>query len=124
MEDCTRPKPLELPPCSGTAYHAFVDPAGGGEDEFTISIAHSEGDQFVIDLVRGRKGSPADTVAEFATVLRSYNVKRVTGDRYAGRWPRDEFDKHGIVYDVAELERSGLYLGSGPIKSLARAAIA
>lgn len=110
LEDCTRPKPLELPPCSGTAYHAFVDPAGGGEDEFTLSIAHSEGEQFVIDLVRGRKGSPAETVAEFATVLRSYNVKRVTGDRYAGRWPRDEFDKHGIVYDVAELERSGLYL--------------
>jgi hypothetical protein len=110
LEDCTRQKPLELPPCSGIPYHAFVDPAGGGEDEFTLSIAHPEGEHFVIDLVRGRKGSPADTVAEFATILKRYNIKRVTGDRYAGRWPRDEFDKHGIVYDVAEQDRSGLYL--------------
>lgn len=110
LEDCTRPKPLELPPCHGSTYHAFVDPAGGGADEFTLSIAHSEDDQFVIDLVRGRKGSPADAVAEFAAVLKHYNVKRVTGDRYAGRWPRDEFDKHGIAYDVAEQDRSGLYL--------------
>lgn len=110
LEDCTRPRPLELPPYHGNTYHAFVDPAGGGADEFTLSIAHSEDDQFVIDLVRGRKGSPADAVTEFAAVLKYYNVKRVTGDRYAGRWPRDEFDKHGIAYDVAEQERSGLYM--------------
>jgi hypothetical protein len=25
-------------------------------------------------------------------------------------WPRDEFDKHGVVYNVADLDRSGLYL--------------
>jgi len=31
-------------------------------------------------------------------------------DRYAGRWPRDEFLKHGIRYEVSELDRNGLYL--------------
>ena len=110
IADCTRPKPRELPPQAGVSYMGFVDPAGGGADEFTVSIAHREGDAAIIDLVRGLRGSPAQIVAEFAPVLKSYNVTRVTGDRYAGRWPRDEFEKFGIRYEPSELDRSGLYL--------------
>ena len=110
LADCTRPKPRELPPVEGVQYFAFVDPAGGGQDEFTLAIGHREGDAAVIDLVTGRKGSPAVLVAEFAQTLKRYGITRTTGDRYAGRWPRDEFDKHGIRYDVSELDRSGLYL--------------
>jgi hypothetical protein len=34
----------------------------------------------------------------------------VTGDRYAGRWPCDEFAKHGIDCETAELDHSGLYV--------------
>ncbi len=110
VAECTRPKPLELPRVRGVRYEAFVDPAGGGEDEFTISIAHRDGDGIVIDLVQGRKGSPAGIVAEFAQVLGRYGISRVSGDRYAGRWPRDEFAKHRVTYDVSELDRSGLYV--------------
>ena len=110
IADCTRPKPRELPFASGVSYSAFVDPAGGGADEFTLAIGHKEGDAAIIDLVQGRKGSPAGIVAEFAQVLDRYGIKRVTGDRYAGRWPRDEFDKHGVKYEVADLDRSGLYI--------------
>ena len=54
--------------------------------------------------------SPAGIVAEYAQVLSRYGIKAVTGDRYAGRWPRDEFLKHGVRYDVSELDRSALYL--------------
>ena len=110
IADCTRPKPRELPPVTGVQYIAFADPAGGGADEFTLAIGHRDGDAAVIDLVQGRKGSPAGIVAEFAQVLDRYGINRITGDRYAGRWPRDEFEKHGIRYEVAELDRSGLYL--------------
>jgi hypothetical protein len=110
LEDCTRPKPLELPYCAGVTYHAFVDPSGGGADEFTLAIGHMDDDHSVVDLVRGRRGSPADSVAEFAAILRLYGINRVCGDRYAGRWPRDEFEAHGIAYDVSELDRSALYL--------------
>lgn len=110
VAECTRPKPLELPVASGLAYQAFVDPAGGGADEFTLSIGHRDGETIVIDLVRGRHGSPAGIVAEFATILKRYNIHRVTGDRYAGRWPRDEFEKHNVRYEVSDLDRSGLYL--------------
>ena len=107
---CTRPKPLELPPEQGVSYFGFVDPAGGGADEFTMAIAHKDGDAARVDLVRGRRGSPARIVAEFAPILKAYGIQRVTGDRYAGRWPGDEFEKHGIRYDASELDRSGLYL--------------
>lgn len=110
IAECTRPKPRELPYVAGETYAAFVDPAGGGGDEFTLSIGHRDGDAAIIDLVQGRKGSPAGIVAEYAQVLERYGIKSVTGDRYAGRWPREEFAKHGIRYDVSELDRSGLYL--------------
>ena len=110
VEQATRPKPKELPFVQGTDYHAFTDPAGGGQDEFTIAIGHRNGDAVVIDAVRGLRGSPAEIAGEHARLLNSYGIKRVTGDRYAGRWPRDEFGKHGIQYEVSELDRSGLYV--------------
>jgi len=110
ISDATRPKPKELPWASRTSYHAFVDPAGGGQDEFTIAIGHREGDAVVLDLVRGLHGSPAEIAQEYSALMRSYGIRRATGDRYAGRWPRDEFQKHGIRYDVSEMDRSALYL--------------
>lgn len=110
IERATRSKPLELPPQDGEQYHAFVDPNGGGADEFTLSIAHREGELTVVDMVRGRHGSPASITEEFAAILRTYRVSRVHGDRYAGRWPRDEFAKHGIEYVPSTLDRSALYL--------------
>lgn len=110
IADCTRPKPLELPPARSLTYKAFVDPAGGGADEFTLAIGHVEKGHTVVDLVRGRRGSPANIVAEFAGILKQYGVRDVMGDRYAGRWPRDEFLRFGIRYTVSELDRSALYL--------------
>ncbi|MDM8167014.1 hypothetical protein [Roseovarius sp.] len=110
IENAMRPKPLEIPPANGLEYIAFTDPAGGGSDEFTMAIGHKEEAAVVVDLVRGLRGSPAQIVEEFAAVLKKYGIRRVTGDRYAGRWPRDEFQKHSIEYQVSELDRSGLYL--------------
>ena len=110
LRDCVRPKPRELPCVAGVTYHAFVDPSGGGADGFSVAIGHVQDGHAVIDLVRERHGSPASSAAEFAALLRSYGVRRVTGDRYAGHWPRDEFAKHGITYTTSELDRSGLYL--------------
>ena len=110
IEDCTRPKPRELPRCSRTRYLAFTDPAGGGQDEFTLAIGHMERDAVIIDAVRGLRGSPASIAKEYADFMRTYGVRTVTGDRYAGRWSRDEFEKHGIKYIVSEMDRSALYL--------------
>ena len=110
IESATRQKPLELPPVRGVSYVAFADPAGGGADEFTLAIGHRDGDRLVADLVRGLHGSPAEIVREFSDLLKKYGIRRIEGDRYAGRWPRDEFLRWGVRYEVAELDRSGLYL--------------
>ena len=110
LDELTRPKPLEVPPANRTEYLAFVDPAGGGADEFTVAIGHRDGEHTVVDLVRGAKGSPAQIVADYSRILKNYGIRTVTGDRYAGRWPRDEFLRFGIAYEVATMDRSGLYL--------------
>lgn len=110
VERASRSKPLILPPSEREQYHAFVDPNGGGADEFTLAIAHREGELTVVDGVWGRHGSPAAIVEEFAAILRSYRISRAHGDRYAGRWPADEFRKHGIEYTASNRDRSALYL--------------
>jgi hypothetical protein len=53
--------------------------------------------------------SPEDVVAEFAALLRSYQISRVTGDRYAGEWPRERFRVHGISYEPAQRPKADLY---------------
>ena len=47
---------------------------------------------------------------EFAGVLEAYQVSTVSGDRYAGEWPREQFRKHGIDYLPSEKAKSELYL--------------
>ena len=44
-------------------------------------------------------------VEEFAALLKSYGISRVTGDAYAGEWPRERFASHGITYDVSTPEQ-------------------
>lgn len=114
VEACTRSEPLTLPFHNTHRYKAFVDPAGGGKDEFTLAIGHTEKDVSIVDLVEARKGIPAAIVAEYAELLKAYGVRRVTGDRYAGSWPADEFEKHGIRYEHAEKPRSELYIDALP----------
>ncbi|WP_334539576.1 terminase large subunit domain-containing protein [Bradyrhizobium sp. AZCC 1708] len=101
----------ERAPSSRWRYKAFTDPSGGSKDSFTLGIAHREGDSAVLDCLREVRPpfSPESVVAEFAQVLRSYRVTRVTGDRYAGEWPREQFRKHGISFDVSAKPKSDLY---------------
>jgi len=53
--------------------------------------------------------SPTAVIEEFAALLKSYGISRVTGDRYAGEWPREQFRKHGIEYEVSGPSASDLY---------------
>ena len=53
--------------------------------------------------------------AEFAALLKSYCVSKITGDRYAGEWPREQFRKHGINYEPAEQPKSALYQNMLPL---------
>jgi len=101
----------ELLPAAGLKYFAACDPSGGSSDSFTVAVAHGEGERIVVDAVREARPpfSPESVVKEFATVLRSYRVARVVGDRYAGLWPREQFEKRAIAYVVADKSKSDAY---------------
>lgn len=109
VEAAARPSRLELPPIEGVRYSAFVDPAGGGADEFCVAIGHREEERLIVDVVRARKGTPADIVAEYASLLKEYRIGRCQSDRYAGTWPADEFKRHGIAVEQSAKPKSELY---------------
>ena len=117
VDACTELGRFEMAPLPGVYYRAFVDPSGGSADAMTLAIAHTEGAVQVLDCVREVRPpfSPEGVVREFAATLKSYRLARVTGDRYAGEWPRERFREHGITYDVADKPRSDLYRDLLPI---------
>jgi hypothetical protein len=103
---------MNSPPCF--KYLAFVDPAGGGGDNFALSIGHEENGKAVQDVLRARKGDPYEIVKEYSELLKKYRIKEVTGDKYAGAWVSQAFEKEGITYRASELNKSEIYLEALP----------
>ncbi|MCC3245441.1 hypothetical protein LG047_08920 [Methylocystis sp. WRRC1] len=123
VEACVQFGVFERAPLHSSRYQAFVDPAGGsGKDSFTLAISHREDERCILDAVREQHPpfSPDNTVAEFAALLKAYGVHRVTGDRYAGEWPREAFRKQGITYLPSEKTRSELYIELLPLINAGR----
>src|SRR5262249_61040192 len=93
-----------LPPGRRVPYVAFCDPSGGAQDAMTLAIAHLEERQgravAILDDLTARRPpfSPEQVVEEFCITLALYDVTTVTGDRYGGEWPREQFRKHGGSY--------------------------
>ena len=125
VEACVEPGCYERPPIADTYYRAFVDPSGGIRDSMTLAVAHREGEMFVLDALRERRPrfSPEAVVEEFAALLTSYGISSVTGDRYAGEWPREQFRKHGIEYETSAKVKSDLYRDLLPLLNSGRAAL-
>lgn len=117
LDACVMSGRRELPPAAGISYRAFADPSGGRADTFTLAVGHRAGERAIVDAMRAWKPpfNPAAAVAEAAATLKAYGVSRVSGDRYAGEWPREAFRAAGIEYDVASEDRSALYLGLLPV---------
>ena len=112
-EACVEQGVFERPSLSRFAYVGFVDPSGGPADSFTLAISHREKDgRAVLDLVRERAPpfSPEALVADFAVVLKSYRCATVAGDKYAGEFPRELFQKCGVTYRPSERSKSELYV--------------
>lgn len=101
-----------LAPRSQYAYRAFVDPSGGRNDAFTLSIGHQEKTKLVVDLLKAWDPpfNPEGVVKEIADILKQYRMDRVTGDRYAAAWVESAFQKQGIRYQSCEKVKSDLYL--------------
>ncbi|MGJ7459446.1 hypothetical protein [Halomonas sp. RA08-2] len=122
VDACTMPGRVELPPVEGVRYVAFTDPSGGSKDAWTLAIAHKEADVVIVDALRSRKPpfSPEAVVEEYAALLKQYRASKVTGDRYAGEFPRELFAKRGITYQVADRPRSDLYRDTLPLLNSGR----
>ncbi len=122
VEGVIEPGLHEIPPAPGTSYAAFVDPSGGRSDSMCLAIAHREDEAGVLDVVREVPPpfSPDAVVAEFAALLKRYDVHTVQGDRYAGEWPVEAFHKVGITYEQAARPKSDLYRELLPILNAGR----
>ena len=108
----------ELAPRNDVSYRAFADPSGGSRDAFTLAIAHEEADgTLVLDVIRAVRPpfDPSTVVAEFAALLKTYGCHHVTGDRYAGQWVVEAFQKSGISYQHSERSKSEIYLEALPL---------
>lgn len=98
-------------------YVGFVDPSGGASDSMTLAIGHREDRRVIVDAIREVKPKfdPDLVTYEFAELLKSYGCLSVTGDKYAGEWPRSRFAAHGVRYELAEKSKAGLYLDALPL---------
>jgi hypothetical protein len=111
IEACVAIGVRERAPVPDITYAAFVDPSGGSADSFTLAIGHRQDTTVVIDAVREVRPpfSPESVVVEFAELLKRYGISAVTGDRYGGEWPREQFRKLGVQYELAGRPKSDLY---------------
>jgi hypothetical protein len=112
VESCVDVGERERPWTANHRYTAFVDPSGGSSDSMTIAIGHRERDITVVDVVREILApfDPESATEEFANLLKNYSIASVTGDRYAGQWCAQAFQKRGITYTPSEVPKSGLYV--------------
>ena len=87
-----------------------------------MAISHKDGERIVIDAIREMKPpfSPEAVIEEFSALLKTYRVTRITGDRYAGEFPREQFKKRGVRYEPAEKPKSDLYRDLLPLLNSGR----
>jgi hypothetical protein len=111
VQACIKRGVYERPYQSGMRYVGFVDPSGGSADSFTLAIAHRDADSLILDCVREVRPpfSPESVCMEYAGLLKTYRITKVTGDRYAGEWPREQFRKYGVQYELSSKAKSDIY---------------
>jgi hypothetical protein len=115
-----------VPPMGDRKYGWFFDGASGssaGGDAAAHAIAHRDRDgRIVIDLAEcvWPRFDPATVVRRFAERARPYYVREITGDAWAGEWPRAAFEGLGIRYRVAEKPKGELYRELLPLFSSRR----
>jgi hypothetical protein len=113
---------VEMAPLGAKPYSAFCDPSGGSADSFTIAVGHRDGECIIIDATREVRPpfSPEAVIDDFAILLKTYRISKVSGDRYAGEFPRELFRKRGIAYECSEKPKSDLFRDLLPLLNAGR----
>ena len=57
----------------------------------------------------GRRSAPKPRLLEIATLAKTYHCFTVTGDRFAGGFPPEVFNRTGLTYESAQLPKSDLF---------------
>jgi hypothetical protein len=116
IESCTDFGTHERAPEAGTRYVAYCDASSGVADSFAIAIAH-RGPPHILDVVRERKPRfvPAQVIAEYAELLKLYNITEIQGDKYAIGFHEAEWRTHGINFTACERTTSENYLHALPL---------
>jgi hypothetical protein len=129
IEACTEYGTYERAPQQGVHYVAFCDVAlGSGSDSFTLCIAHRllfGEDVVTIDAIRERKPRfvPSEVIKDYSTLLKSYGISEVQGDRVGGGMVSDEWLRHDIRFKPSDHTTSENYLRALPILLAKRASL-
>jgi hypothetical protein len=114
----------ELAPAKGVRYHAFTDFAGGsGKDSAALAISYRDRDgRIIISCIRETQPpfSPAAVIEDYAHLCKSYRIKRITGDRFGGEFPREAFRQNGLTYEPADKPKSAYYVDLLPLLNSGR----
>lgn len=114
---CTVEGRIANPPAAGVTYRGFVDPSGGSSDAMTLAIGHRDDKGTIIHdahIAVKAPFKPTAAVREMKPLLDLYRVRRVSGDRYGGEWPRETFQNEGIEYELHGRPKSELYVDMLP----------
>ena len=100
----------------------MAESSGGSADSFTMAISHREGEKIYVDAIREVQPpfSPEAVINELATLCKSYRVRKVVGDRYAGEFPRELFRKQNVEYRCSDKTKSDLYRDLLPLLNSGR----
>jgi hypothetical protein len=116
IEASTDQKVYERPPVPGQTYRAFCDAAGGtGSDSYAFCIAHRvPGTEKIamVDCLREYRPRfvPATVIRELAAICKKYNIYEIEGDKFAGGFHSDEWQRHGIKFKPCERTTAENYL--------------
>jgi hypothetical protein len=124
VENCTDRGVTVRPPRPGIRYTAFADAASGtGQDSFAVSIAHSDKQELLVDLVHEIRPpfSPSQAIAGVCGILSGYHITSVTGDKWAPGFVAECFAQHRVRYAYSERDRSQIYVEALPLLTSGRA---
>ena len=123
IEACVAADVKVRSPLSGVRYSGFCDPSGGTSDAMAMAVAHQDGNVVVLDCLVEHKPpfSPDVTCREFAGTFQSYGISKISGDRYAGEWPRDAFARYSMDYQPCSKTKSEMYAALLPLINSGRA---
>ncbi len=114
LDDSVDAAVRERLPEAGVEYVAGADAATGAAngDRFAVSIAHRAGDRAVLDCCRAWSPpfDPAVVIGEAASLVKSYGVTSVEGDRASENFVISAFAAHGVTFRHAEGDTRSRYL--------------